>query len=1212
MRRPVIILGPLLLLAAAAMTWWWALYTESGAHWVWARLQSIADDNLQAQELRGDLASGLTIQQLEYSSAVIRLEAARLRVSVDVDLFPPQIRVYGPVVDDVRVHAMPGGDSREPADIAVALEAIALPVPVKFTDLMLRDVIVDGMSGDDQIVISEVGLSGRWHDAIDIDQLNISTPDIEAMMTASLDLNRPFATAWQVNAELGTRLTRLPDPLSARASATGDLRKLSIIAESQTYGASAKGSVSDLLDSPTWDLRAEGLLSIADLSPAEVIIEAAGDTNGISIHDLIVEGIDARLRGSGHVTWGDDWTIQSQLNVDHLNLNPIIDSWPADQPLHGGVSLELNDRFLEIRDTRLDIGTTDMSFLLHGQVDLASAAVNGGVGWENLRWPIADEQGQVSSRSGNVSVEGVLDDWRVTGQLDVSARDLPSGEFRVDGSGDRHHIEAAILESAVLGGRVSGSASYNWRESHHWAAEIDIGEISVGSVSQLWPGIISGRVNIDGTGQPFSLDLEMIGLEGEIQDRPLAANGRVVIAEHEFRAVDLNVSHGGSTVAIDGNLYAVSGVAFDASVDEFSTYIWDAAGAFSANGSLSLNEISPHVRVTASSDKISYREFEVTNVDVRLAGDRESQRLQFAAMLESIKTNMLIEGNVDDWRDPERWVGQLTHLVIESDDAPPVQLTESTSVEFSPDFLNLGRACLAADNGMNLCADVGWRAEEFFRVRADLSRLPANLVNLFTDTGLVFDQSIDGELDWLQESKAGRTASVDIRISPGMISSVDDRLDSVATGEGRLAFEIAGEQLSSGIVELPMFDFGHVSGLFTAQEADNFLESPIHGEFDAELADVEFLTALLPQISDAHGSLRVNLLVDGTISDRSVSGDASMSDASFDYLPVGLRINKADLSALLHTDGQIELSGAFNAGDGRAEITTRADSAKTGAKGVEVEIRGQDLTLINLPNIQARTNLDVRVAFANDHLTLGGRVQIDHARITPSDLTIAQDSVSEDVVIVAGVLPDDETELTPRGDLQLDGSLEVVLGDDISVDLGVAVAKVSGATVFTWTGEPIPMASGYYDLTGQVQAFGQVLEITEGGVRFPEVPANNPRIRLRAERQIYGNPQVRTAGILISGSVRRPNIEAYTNPRTTRERALTLLVTGSDFNFEQGVGAIDFGTYIAPRLFVSYGVGVFEEENIFRVRYDLKRGFGVTISSGQKEGGVDLNYSIDR
>ena len=69
MRRPVIILGPLLLLAAAAMTWWWALHTEPGAHWVWARLQSIADNNLQAQELRGDLASGLTIQQLEYSNS---------------------------------------------------------------------------------------------------------------------------------------------------------------------------------------------------------------------------------------------------------------------------------------------------------------------------------------------------------------------------------------------------------------------------------------------------------------------------------------------------------------------------------------------------------------------------------------------------------------------------------------------------------------------------------------------------------------------------------------------------------------------------------------------------------------------------------------------------------------------------------------------------------------------------------------------------------------------------------------------------------------------------------------------------------------------------------------------------------------------------------------------------------------------------------------
>jgi translocation and assembly module TamB len=190
--------------------------------------------------------------------------------------------------------------------------------------------------------------------------------------------------------------------------------------------------------------------------------------------------------------------------------------------------------------------------------------------------------------------------------------------------------------------------------------------------------------------------------------------------------------------------------------------------------------------------------------------------------------------------------------------------------------------------------------------------------------------------------------------------------------------------------------------------------------------------------------------------------------------------------------------------------------------------------------------------------------------------------------------------------------LEVGFGDDVLIDLGLATAKLTGRTLFTWEDDIIPMADGHYDLTGSVQAFGQVLEVTEGGLRFPKIPADNPFIRVRAVRQIYGNPQVKTAGILVEGTVRRPSITAYTDPLTTEERALAMLVTGSDFDFEQGVGAIDFGTYIAPRIFVSYGVSLFDQENVLRVRYDLSRGFGVTVTSGEKESGLDLNYRIER
>ena len=116
-----------------------------------------------------------------------------------------------------------------------------------------------------------------------------------------------------------------------------------------------------------------------------------------------------------------------------------------------------------------------------------------------------------------------------------------------------------------------------------------------------------------------------------------------------------------------------------------------------------------------------------------------------------------------------------------------------------------------------------------------------------------------------------------------------------------------------------------------------------------------------------------------------------------------------------------------------------------------------------------------------------------------------------------------------------------------------------------------------------------------------------PELLLR----LFGNTQVRRAGLLVAGSFKRPTIEAYTNPLTTEERALTLLVTGSDFDSGQGVGSVDFGTYIAPKVYVSYGIGLFDTENVIRVRYDLKKGFGITGTSGQRDSGLDLSYRFE-
>ena len=145
----------------------------------------------------------------------------------------------------------------------------------------------------------------------------------------------------------------------------------------------------------------------------------------------------------------------------------------------------------------------------------------------------------------------------------------------------------------------------------------------------------------------------------------------------------------------------------------------------------------------------------------------------------------------------------------------------------------------------------------------------------------------------------------------------------------------------------------------------------------------------------------------------------------------------------------------------------------------------------------------------------------------------------------------------------------------------------------------IPIANGNFNVQGDIQAFGQLLHLTRGRINFPGIPADNPHLNIRAERDIYGSTQIRKAGLMVAGTLRRPIVEPYTVPMTNRDRARTLLITGSDFNYEQGVGAVAVGTYILPRLYVSYGIGVFEDENVLSIRYDLGRGFGVKVTSGE-------------
>ena len=54
------------------------------------------------------------------------------------------------------------------------------------------------------------------------------------------------------------------------------------------------------------------------------------------------------------------------------------------------------------------------------------------------------------------------------------------------------------------------------------------------------------------------------------------------------------------------------------------------------------------------------------------------------------------------------------------------------------------------------------------------------------------------------------------------------------------------------------------------------------------------------------------------------------------------------------------------------------------------------------------------------------------------------------------------------------------------------------------------------------------------------------------------------------------------------------------------------GKYLSPKLYVSYGLGIFEPVSTFRIRYILSSSWSVVGETSATQTGADLFYVIER
>lgn len=416
--------------------------------------------------------------------------------------------------------------------------------------------------------------------------------------------------------------------------------------------------------------------------------------------------------------------------------------------------------------------------------------------------------------------------------------------------------------------------------------------------------------------------------------------------------------------------------------------------------------------------------------------------------------------------------------------------------------------------------------------------------------------------------------------------------------------------MTAGKLSIPFPDVGQIDLDYSVTGLALTGNGAVDGSIRIDLKDIVVLEQLVPGLDRIHGQLSSDLKIMGTISDPTLDGFIRLKNAAADVPFLGTEFRNVSLEGSVSNHDNATLHGAFMAGDGRGEITVSSEFSNWLEPEFQMTMKGSTLRLLNSPELRVNADTDIKLGWKRGEWTVDGEVVVQKARIAPVSLVVAKVGVSEDVQVVAGELPyeRDKTTVAP---VRIKGQLQVSLGDSVKIDTDLAKSKLSGAVLLTWDGLVMPMANGIIHADGTLSVFGPKLHVTDGQVRFNDVEVINPVLDIRAERDVFGNTQIHSAGVAISGLARHPVIEAYTHPVTTNDRAWALLITGSDVDYGQGVGAFEVGTYIAPKLYLGYGISLFDDDNVVSARYDLKKGFGVKASSGQRESGIDMSYTIE-
>jgi translocation and assembly module TamB len=1225
----------------------WLLGTASGLRFALARAQGFTANALTVAHAEGRLAGPLELTGVRYKDGKgmdVRVATAHVDFSF-ASLLRKRAHVYNLSADGIDValgQPEPETQPSEPFTLEPPLDIVLDRVKIGHVRVV--------QEGKPLFESNSLDLAGSWTtDGIVVKSLALRAPDGQADLGGTLAVGKGYrgdgkaAFRWKVgdvdyagdieahsDGAKAHTIVKLTLPFVAQVDAN--------LVQSGDYAWNAK------IDAPRFDptpLLGEGALDSLGLA-----LQGSGDryaarlSGDVDLNDYRVRlsPVDAAFDHEYKRLTLRELTVGSPQVKGSLTAKGTVDI--AAQPVSADLALAWKDVLVPANIAGQDLASTGKlafkgsaeAYHAEGDVDIGPPGQTGKFALDIDGKPdlIALHNVQLKQPKGNLAASGILTlQPALAWTLNVKGDQFDPGQLLADWNGAlnidlttegrmEHDEPLGTLDLRKLDGTlrkrpVRGSGKLTLKPRKVINGQLDLA--SGGSTIRL---DARGDTSNDAT-----LKLAIASLGDWLPDAGGRVTGNITAKGNLPKlAVKANL-RGGAIVYADQKIDALT---VDADIPDIGT---------------------PGGKLDVAGNRVVSGGLVFDRVVIAANGDEQRHQLSLDAKGRPLSADLRLSGSMKNGA----WNGTLSALDIDYQGIPPWRLQNPSQLAWNDGAVSVGDLCLTAGEPV-LCVaakqDKAGNLDASYRLR----RVPLALLMTVAEASnspMRAEGILEGDGSVRRTAAGALSGQANITSAHGSVSYAD-RMDRPLVVYDNLS---ANAQLSPANQRVTLRASLNDGGTLDGNVSISGAQQALGGNVSLHLKNLSVIELFTAELAEVKGALDANFNLGGTVAAPAVTGQAVVAGFAAEVPSAGLKLKDGRISIDTADAKNYLVAGTVRSGEGTLSI--KGNAALGAGAEMRLGIEGSKFTAVDIPAAKAVISPNLTIVQDAKGMTIGGKVNVDMADVNVERLPGAGATrASSDVVVV-----DDKQREAAEESAPISADIRVDLGNKVHlVGFGID-GRITGQLDVRERPGRATTGQGQIGVDGTYKAYGQDLRIEQGQLLFASTPIDNPGINIRAARTLNPNATIdegQKVGLYVSGTARRPILTVFSNPVMEQSDALSYLVTGKPLSQVKGgegnmvgaaaqalgsaagdllaksvgskIGVDDIGVsnndalggtsaftvgkYLSPRLYLSYGVGLFDPGQVITLRYLLSRRWNFEAQNATDFSRASLNYRLER